>query len=172
MNEEDALRKDFRVAMRRLAATVCIVSTQDEFGRFGITATAVTSISLDPPSLLISINQSSSIHGPLRKAETFCVNLLGDGQEEHCSTFSGNANGEARFSTGRWGAALGVPYLLDAQASVFCEVEKTVSYGTHTIFIGRVEHVIVADTVLPLVYLNGDFLSYRGETKRKILADK
>ena len=65
--------------MRHVAATVYAVTTGHGGNRFGILATAVSSLSFDPPSVLVCVNRSASLHGPLASAETFCVNVLGLG---------------------------------------------------------------------------------------------
>ena len=66
----------FKDAMRRLAGTVAIVTVDSGGERHGTTATAVTSLSMDPPSLLVCFNKDSRLHGMLGKTDQFCVNLL------------------------------------------------------------------------------------------------
>lgn len=144
--------------MRRLAATVTIISTEEGGRRFGMTVTAIASVSMEPPSLLVSVNSAASIHDPLRRRGAFCVNVLGSGHEQHCADFAGAMPSEARFGCGRWGTRGDLPYLLDAPANVFCVVDKEVAYGTHTIFIARVQAVVLAGEASPLVYLDGGFL--------------
>src|SRR4029077_10068694 len=72
----DALEGDFRKAMRTLASAVSIVSTAHDDRRFGMTATAVCSLSMQPPTLLVCVNQSTSLHHPLLNAGRFCINIL------------------------------------------------------------------------------------------------
>lgn len=157
---EAALSEVFRDAMRRFAASVTIISTQAAGEYFGMTATAVTSISMDPPSLLVGINQSASIHDPIRRTQAFCVNLLDASHVEQSAVFSGRKSGTARFADGRWQERLGMPYLTDAQACVFCQVEREITYGTHTVFFGRVKAATVAGDVSPLIYLDGSYLPF------------
>jgi flavin reductase (DIM6/NTAB) family NADH-FMN oxidoreductase RutF len=150
--------KAFKSAMRRLAATVSIIATGGPEGtRYGMTATAVTSVSLDPPSLLVCVNRNASIHDPLCELGRFCINVLGTGHEDHCLDFSGRTMGESRFERGSWQTRFGVPYLVDAQASIFCEVDERLGYGSHTIFIGRVTDCLVRGDARPLIYVNGTF---------------
>lgn len=156
----EALRNSFRSAMRGLAATVTIISTRDELGRFGMTATSVTSVSVEPPSLLVSVNREASIHDPLAAGGAFCVNVLGRGHEDHCFAFSGRKEGEERFDGGAWADENGLPFLRDARANLFCAVDATLPYATHTIFIGRVKQVVTREGVSPLVYLDGDFVPH------------
>lgn len=149
---------EFKRAMRRLASTVTIISTADKSGgRHGMTATAVSSVSMDPPSLLVCINHSASIHSPLTTGKHFCVNVLSTDHEELVSAFSGKLTGSDRFNVGRWydDALTDSPYLENAQCNLFCEVDSIVSAGTHSIVIGKVVAVRVAEGIAPLVYTDG-----------------
>lgn len=145
----------FRVAMRRMAATVSIISTRLESVPYGMTATAVSPVSMDPPSLLVAVNQSASIHAPIKSLGVFWVNLLGEDHIEQCQAFSGKLSGSNRFHSGTWIEERGMPLLADAQANICCEVELQIPFATHTIFISRVIEVRASGSVRPLVYLDG-----------------
>jgi flavin reductase (DIM6/NTAB) family NADH-FMN oxidoreductase RutF len=97
----DALEGDFRKAMRSLASAVSIVSTAHDDRRFGMTATAVCSLSMQPPTLLVCVNQSTSLHHPLLSAGRFCINILHADQDELARTF-GQKGIEDRFANGNW----------------------------------------------------------------------
>ncbi len=159
------LQQDFKSAMRRLAATVCIISTASEDGWHGMTATAVTSVSLDPPSVLVCVNTTTSLHKVLHAGTRFCVNVLRASQHAVAGTFSSSTvRGADRFVANAWKANEsqdGLPYLLDAQANLFCDIDHTVPYGTHTIFIGRVNAVRNGELVAPLLYGDGQYLETR-----------
>jgi len=151
---QDGLKK----AMRRLAATVCIITTNESGILHGMTATAVTSLAMDPPSILISINQRASIHDPLLRSGMFCVNLLGIGHEEMSGDFSGKKAGQERFEKERWSKSKAEPpYLIDAQATISCRVDGKLAYGTHTVFIGRVTGTLVADDIKTLLHQNASY---------------
>jgi flavin reductase len=154
------LETAFRAAMRRLAATVTVISTRSESGlRQGMTATAVTSVSADPPAVLACVNRSAALHAQLGLGRRICINLLHCSQQRLSEVFSGALEGEARFGEGEWRSdADGVPYLADAQANIFCEVEALHAYGTHSICIGRVVRVICRSDVAPLVYQDGAYM--------------
>lgn len=141
--------------MRRMGATVTLVTTSHGDARFGMTATAVTSVSAEPPSLLVCINDTASIRMPLAMRGAFCVNLLGEGHENLCRAFSGGRAGEERFEVGEWRERDAIPYLADAQANLFCEVDGEMSYATHTIFVGRVVDILIGARLAPLVHLDG-----------------
>jgi flavin reductase (DIM6/NTAB) family NADH-FMN oxidoreductase RutF len=158
---EADLTTGFRRAMRRLAATVTIISTADRRGtRHGMTATAVSSVSADPPSLLVCVNTAASPHDPLLTRGRFCVNVLTTGHEALVSAFAGYLAGEDRFAVGDWREDDdGVPYLHGAQCNVFCTVDTVVPFGSHSVVIGRVDAVRVADAVAPLIYADGTLWS-------------
>lgn len=148
---------DFKRAMRRLASTVTIISTADVNGnRHGMTATAVNSVAMDPPSLLICVNHSASIHAPLIGRQRFCVNVLTTDHEELVAAFSGKLKGDARFEVGEWrNEDSGMPYLQGAQCNLFCDIDTIVPYGSHSIVIGQVSAVRVEEDIRPLIYADG-----------------
>ena len=142
--------------MRRLAATVTIVTAGREGRRYGMAATAVTSVTTAPPTLLICVNRSASIHAIIVDTGRYCVNVLGTGHAGLVGPFGGGTEGEARFGHGAWSHRDGgMPYLEDAQASLFCHLRQTVDYGSHSILIGEVASVHVSAAVSPLLYQDG-----------------
>ena len=148
----------FRDAMRRLAATVTIVSARGADRRHGITATAVTSLSMEPPSLLVCVNRAGSLHALLSESDRFCVNLLRSEQAALSDAFSGKLPSEERFLHGAWREdSTGLPYLADGQASIFCRRKEAIQQGSHSIFIGEVESVLLSEDVSPLIYSNGAY---------------
>ena len=156
MTETDTLAADFRHAMRRLASTVAIITSCRDGAPSGMTATAVTAVSVDPPSLAIAINRSASIHDVIADSRHFCVNLLSRSHAELVEPFSGKARGAERFAFGVWQeGALGVPFLTDALASLLCQVDGSLSYASHTLFVGKVEATRLERATEPLVWRNG-----------------
>ena len=155
-------RAAFRDAMRRFATTVSIISCSSGGCRYGMSATAVTSLSVDPPSLLVCVNKSTATHRVLSRGGRFCVNVLRSFHSQLSQAFSGKLKGEDRFSVGAWrDTEEGLPYLTDAQANLFCEMDRITDYGTHTIFIGRVSSAIVHADVDPLLYQDGKYVIAR-----------
>jgi flavin reductase len=153
----DTPEGDFRKAMRTLASAVSIVSTAHDNRRFGMTATAVCSLSMQPPTLLVCVNQSTSLHNPLLNAGRFCINILHADQDELARTF-GQKGIEDRFASGNWQVDdRGVPFVADAQASVFCTVEETYGHRTHSIVVGAVYRAAVREAVHPLLYQDGRY---------------
>lgn len=157
MSAED-IQQAFRLAMRRVASTVAIVSAQRGGERHGTTATSVTSISMDPPSVLVCFNQSSRLHDFLHNQDNFCVNVLHTDNIDIAKMFSSSASAAERFATGDWrGGDEGMPYLANAQANLFCQKEQEINYGSHTIFIGRVLQALARGDVSPLLYRDGRY---------------
>jgi flavin reductase (DIM6/NTAB) family NADH-FMN oxidoreductase RutF len=147
----------FRNAMRRFASTVSIVSAQSGSERHGTTATAVASVSIEPPSLLVCINRGGRLHQFLREEARFCVNVLQVGNLPVSQAFSSPMSSADRFAHGEWRTDHELPYLADAQANLFCVKEIEVPYGSHTVFIGRVFDARVREEVRPLLYGNGSY---------------
>ncbi len=152
------LQDTFKNAMRRLAATVNVITCESEGTLFGITATAVTSLSADPQSLLVCVNQGSSICPIIVKRRAFCVNILAAHHVEVSRAFGGAARGTERFLVGDWVTTEdGLPLLGDAQASLICDLDNTVTYGTHNVFFGRVRDIRLSEEIRPLIYGNGRY---------------
>lgn len=149
----------FRAAMRRIASTVTIVTASDGQRRHGMTMTAVSSLSMDPPSMIVCVNQSTFLHDILMTGRQFCVNVLKHDQAEVSAAFSGAISPDQRFFVGKWlrHAAAGIDYLENAQANIFCKKVAAVPYGTHTIFIGTADQVVLHDDERPLLYRNAAY---------------
>jgi flavin reductase (DIM6/NTAB) family NADH-FMN oxidoreductase RutF len=148
----------FRDAMRRFATTVSIITCAHGGSRFGMSATAVTSLSVDPPSLLVCVNKSAATHRVMSRGGKFCVNVLRSVHAGLSQAFSGKLKGEERFQIGSWGQTEdGLPFLDDAQANVFCEIVRVVDYETHTIFIASVYSAKTQQNVDPLIYQDGKY---------------
>lgn len=153
----DAPVQAFRSAMRRIASSVAIITARDPAGQVhGMAATAVISVSMDPPSMLVAVNRSAGIHAGLAESGRFCVNVLSDAQRDLIQAFSNTALREQRFASGDWSEGPeGLPRLQSAVCSLVCDVERTIDYGTHTLFVGLVTHVDEGAEALPLVWLAG-----------------
>lgn len=150
----------FRHAMRRVASTVCIVTAADGGRRHGMTVTAVTSVSMGPPTLLVCINRTCTLHEILLSAKRFCVNVLGSAQKDVAAAFSGGIPPAERFIQSDWvWSEDGVGRLTQAQAVIVCRKEAMLPYASHTVFVGGVEDVHLAETADPLIYCSGRYNS-------------
>lgn len=158
MYETDpALALNFRQAMRRVASTVNVITICVDGEPMGITATAMSSLAMDPPSLLVCINRAASLHASLADVSHFGVNVLHRDQEHLAQMFADRAQHHLRFVEGWEMDSARPPRLAEAQASLICRRIDHHQFGTHSIFIGVVEDVVTREEVDPLVYLNGRY---------------
>ena len=157
IDTDPALVESFRQAMRRVAATVNVISLCVDGEAMGITATAVSSISMDPPSMLVCINRAASVHPSMDIVTHFGVNVLHRDQEAVARIFADRRLHAERFSDGWENDGAGPPRLREAQASILCRRIEHHTFGTHSIFIGLVEAVWTREGVDPLLYLDGAF---------------
>ena len=149
---------DLRMALRRFARAVVVITAREGDSRYAMVATAVSELSLDPPSMVICVNRAASIHSPLNRGAAFCINVLHSAQEEVARTCGGATKGEARFAVGDWREdSPGAPWLADAQASIFCDNVDRLSFGTHQLFVGRVIRAAFAPQTAPLLYADGRY---------------
>ncbi|MCY1410564.1 NADH:riboflavin 5'-phosphate oxidoreductase [compost metagenome] len=168
---QDNLKADMLQAMRRLAKSVTIITTTDGSERYAMSATAVDSLSTEPPSLLICVNKTASLHRVLEQGADFCVNILGQEQEYLSHLCSGPIKGEGRFSRGDWKTSdSGVPYLADAQATIICRQDGSFAYGTHTVFIGLIQQIRHTPEITPLIYVNGTYTTAASVQPQQICA--
>ena len=151
-------KKDFLQAMRGIAATVTVISSKKGSNQQAMTATSVTSLSLEPPSMLVCVNHEASIYAVLEKGLSFCVNVLTTEQVGMAEICSNKGKEEERFSVGNWSILEETPYLIDAQSNVFCKCIDLLKYETHTIFLGEVKKVINKKISNPLLYKDGRYL--------------
>jgi flavin reductase (DIM6/NTAB) family NADH-FMN oxidoreductase RutF len=151
------LSDGFKQAMRRVASTVNIITICVDGEPMGITATAMSSLAMDPPSLLVCINRAASLHGSIKDVSHFSVNVLHRDQEHLAQMFADRSMAALRFASGWHIDCERPPRLADAQASLLCRRTDHHQFGTHSIFIGVVEDVVVRSEVDPLVYVNGSY---------------
>ena len=131
-------REDYRDAMARLGAAVSIVTTDGVRGRHGFTASAVCSVTDDPPTLLVCVNRDNEGHDLLRDNGVLCINTLTPAQHELSPIFAGlteNDSVERRFDSGLWTRLeTGCPVLDGAAVSFDCRIARLVEVGTHSVF--------------------------------------
>ncbi len=145
--------------MRRLAASVSIVVAKGDDGPVGIAATSITSLTVDPPAVLVCINRTTSLHALLMPTAPLSINLLARSQKDVSSAFGGGTPREERFQIGEWTEGKnGLPRLSGAQANLDCVIDVMLAYGTHSIAIARVLSASVSDRVDPLIYQDGGYL--------------
>jgi len=148
----------FKIGMRTLAGAVNIITSMHAGHRYGMTATAVCSATAEPPTVLACINKLATTNGAITKSKVICVNVLRAEDWELSTSFSGAASGEGRFKSRHWSKlATGSPVLVDSLVSFDCRVAKHLVHGTHTIFLGEVEQVLLGKKGKPLLYSEGQY---------------
>lgn len=152
----------FRSGMSKLGGACTIITSSHEGERAGLTATAVCSVSAEPPRLLVCINRNVRAHQIISEGGVLGVNVLDAHHESLAMRFAGMVQGVVgndRFLEGDWShGPSGVPILRDALVSFECRViEETIS-GTHSIFLCDVMDVGTSDdSSSALVYFNRNF---------------
>lgn len=156
---DEALQETFRQAMRRVASTVNVITICVDGVPMGITATALSSLAMDPPSLLVCVNQAASVHASMEEMTHFGVNVLHRDQEHLARMFADRTQHSLRFASGWEVDCKRPPRLREAQAFLTCRRTDHHRFATHSIFIGVVEEVRVRGDVHPLLYLDGHYRS-------------
>ena len=155
---EEEVSGHFVTAMSSLAATVCVVAAATPTGeQAGITATAVCSLSTDPPQLVACVNRTSSLAKALGATGWFSVNILSGDQEHVAATFAGRTGlkGSERFDEEAWTRhTTGAPVLSGAAAVCVCHVSNSLHQASHLVVIGRVLDVLLPHGTppAPLMY--------------------
>jgi flavin reductase (DIM6/NTAB) family NADH-FMN oxidoreductase RutF len=153
---------DFRNAMRQLTGGVSVITAGRGRDISGMTVTSVSSLSVDPPALIVSINREASSWPLVKRYGYFGVNILASDQIDIADRFTGKGGlkGAARFAGAQWMTrASGVPLLAGALAAIDCEVEDIVERHSHAIVIGRVLDVAVSARTAALAYWQGRYVA-------------
>jgi flavin reductase (DIM6/NTAB) family NADH-FMN oxidoreductase RutF len=145
----------FREGMSRVPAAVHVVTTDGPAGRAGLTATAMTTVTDDPPSLLICVNAAGRSAQALVGNGVFCVNTLCRDDIALADVFAGRAelHGRDRFTVGRWGAlATGAPLLATSPVAFDCRLSDLRLVATHYVAIGEVVAIHLGAKCPALLY--------------------
>ncbi|RZS33752.1 flavin reductase family protein [Corticibacter populi] len=160
---ESIYRDLLKAAMRKMPGPISLITTIDLDRKLpvGLAASAVIPVSMDPPSMLISVNNAASACGPISRTGKYCINLLAVDQVDLVAPFSDSMRRDERFSTDDWVGRDGIPYLPSACAAIFCDTRMEIPFGTHSLFIGEVTGVVGRDGgALPLGWLGGRFATF------------
>ena len=153
---------DFRGAMRHLTGGVSVITAGRGKDVTGMTVTSVTSLSVDPPTLLVSINRDASSFPLIKRHGAFGVNILSADQLDLAERFAGKGGlrGADRFAGSDWVTAVsGVPLPAGALAALDCEVEEIVERHSHGIVIGRVRDLRSSTRGAALAYWHGQYVA-------------
>lgn len=158
----DVSSDDFRGAMRHLAGGVSVITAGRGREITGMTVTSVSSLSVDPPTLIVSVNRDASSWPVLKRHGFFGINILAADQLEVAERFSGKGGlkGAERFTGAQWiTRRSGVPLLAGALAAIDCAVEETIERHSHAIVIGRVLYVQACGRSAALAYWQGRYVA-------------
>ncbi|HEY4094783.1 MAG TPA: flavin reductase family protein [Baekduia sp.] len=148
--------EEFRTIVGHFVSGVTVVTAVHDGRRFGTTASAFSSLSLDPPMVVTCLNRSSETGEAICGAGRFAVNVLGEDQGELALRF-GRKGGDKFRSVEVVGGAGGVPLLVGALATFECRVIKQTVGGTHRVFLAEVDHAVARADGTPLAYFRGRF---------------
>jgi len=156
--DDEVLQKSFRSAMGNVAAAVSVVTTFSGGEPMGSTVSAFASLSMEPPMLLVSLDNRSSLLATLHIESVVGVNVLAAHQDQIALRFA--RSGPDRFADIPWRPEDGAPALVDRHAWVAMAVTQLIEAGDHTLVLGRVE---AADTYAnaPLTYWQRAFGTHK-----------
>src|SRR6202171_1461371 len=160
--DRDVSPDDFRGAMRHLAGGVSVIMAGRGKANAGMTVSSVSSLSVDPPTLIVSINRESSSWPLLKRHGFFGVNLLTADQLDVAERFTGKGGlkGADRFAGARWTTgASGVPLLVGAMSAIDCKAEDIIERNSHAIVIGRVLDIQLSSRNAVLAYWQGQYVA-------------
>ncbi|MGY6274900.1 flavin reductase family protein [Methylomonas sp. MgM2] len=149
---------EFKSALKLWASGVTVVTAQSaDKGLKGMTATSFSSVSLDPPQILVCLNKNTDTGIVVLDQHQFAVNILSNEQQDVSNKFAGGSSQEERFANTAWESGdNGAPLLSDALACLECRVVEQVSAGTHWIVIGEVQKVVCRNGE-PLLYYSSAY---------------
>lgn len=149
-------QRQYREVVSHFATGVAVITAKHDGVDYGMTASALASLSVEPPTLLVCLSRESVTHSAIHSAGAFGVNILTESQGEIAKRFAGTDRAQKFDELRVRHGELGQPLLLDALARLECRVAEPVTGGTHTIFLGTVQNA-EADEGAPLTYFRGRF---------------
>ena len=154
---------DFKKALQLWASGVTVVTTSSEkFGVQGMTVSAFSSVSVNPPLVLVCINNAADTGEGIKESQCFAVNVLTSDQQDISNQFAGGSNQQLRFENTDWKAGVtGAPILNESLMSLDCKVVEKVLAGTHWIIIGAVQECVCRSGE-PLLYFCGAYRQLAG----------
>ena len=138
----DVDQDSFRQGMAHLGAAVNVITTNGSAGLAGFTASAVCSVTDNPPTLLVCLNRSASVYSTFSENKVLCVNTLGSNQAQLSNAFGGKTPMQERFAQAQWNAlTTGSPVLEDSLISFDCEVVSSQAVGSHDVLFCQVKAI-------------------------------
>jgi flavin reductase (DIM6/NTAB) family NADH-FMN oxidoreductase RutF len=172
VNQADEPEQQFRSLMRRLPGGVTVITAGQDNDITGMTVTSLTSLSVTPPRLLVSIKRTASSFALIEQTRLFGVNILSSFQHGIAARFSNSRlKGHQRFEGLEWHrSASGVPLLRNTSATIECAVEEIIERHSHGIIVGRLLGFELSAQLSGLAYWNGQYAEIDG-SDLDLLAD-
>lgn len=145
----------FRDTMGKFSTGVTVITTKHDGKVHGMTANAFMSVSLNPKLVVISIGENARCLNKIRESGQFGVNILAEDQQEYSMIFAGQKKGEIDIE---FDTLAGIPVLPGALAQISCEVVSSYVEGDHTLFIGKVQDILLEEKE-PLLFYSGKYYS-------------
>ena len=158
-------RERFRSVMGHFASGITIITTRHEGKNYGLTASAVSSLSLDPPMLLICVNKTSNTRDAIARSQVFAVNISREHQSELVRHFASSRLDQFDGLSVSYGA-LGVPLLDGMLATIECRVTAEVTGGTHSVFLAEVSSAQATEG-MPLISFRGRMGRFASMSSKK-----
>ncbi len=173
VSDTGEIERQFRSVMRRLAGGVCVITGGRGDDITGMTVTSLTSLSADPPRLLVSINRQASSFALIERYGLFGVNILGANQQKLAARFGHSGlTGREPFDGTEWfPGSSGVPLLGQSLATVECQVEEIIERHSHGIVVGHLLSFNQSHRLSGLVYWNGRYIEIDHDTDLDRLAE-
>lgn len=162
------IKDQLRSALQKYPAAVTVIAARSENGDFyATTATAVTVVTMDPPTMLCCLNRAATLAGHLKDCTHYSINVLRVDQQAIAEACAGKLERHEREGIGQWLEVVpGAPVWAEAQVSLLCRRSNSITYGTHELLFGEVEAVRIGEGVAPLMYLNrlyGTFQAFEAQ---------
>ena len=157
-----AIADDLKSALRNLVRSVVVVTARHEGRAYAMAATAISEVSMSPPSMLVCINRNNAIIQAINAGADVMLNVLGADHEAVSRACGGGVTGQERFAIGDWedSASDAPPILKDACALIHLKQSRLVDHGSHSIVIGDVQSVRLPSQDKPLVFFNGGYVRF------------
>ncbi len=152
------MKEKFLEVLRTTKQNVFILAAEKGEEKHAMTVSSVFSISLEPMSMMISVNQQAGIHDVLGVNDKFSLNLLASNQIEIAEICSGSEEGQVRFEHDDWEMEE-IPYLKNAQSNLFCSCKKIIPLYSHSLVIGEVDKIFHSGNMNPLIYQDGKYVT-------------
>jgi flavin reductase (DIM6/NTAB) family NADH-FMN oxidoreductase RutF len=151
----------FRQVLGRFATGVTVITTTHGGVKHGMTANAFSSVSLNPPLILVSVDKRANMHEMLMTGDAFCVNILAEHRAEWSSWWAGKApkEGDQFTDIPHSTKVTGSPVLEECLAYIDCKVWARYDAGDHTLFLGEVQEASLSDdpNLRPLLFFSSKY---------------